>query len=464
MWSIHVNLKPFPSFVLLPKFWTDNSIGIPNKHQEPEPQIKKWNISEINRDYKKYPDFIDNIRKYKAFFNLPCNTEDYQRVAHDCYNTYHPINYESKAGDISNTLDFLKHIFGGNAFVRLSQDRDTKELNYMECAILGDPFTVALDYLTLMYRHPTQMLPVPCLVSPENNTGKSSFLKWLKDIYGSNCTIVGNEEFKMSFNSHYIAKFIIGIDEGFIAVEKKTEKERIKKLATDEKQFLQFKGVDVQEIDFYGKLIICSNDADKLMKIEEGEIRWFIIKVPPLKSEDPKKRDKMRDEIPAWLHFLKHREIVHPNEGRAWFNPKYLETDQLKVIINATKSNVEKELSEFISDMFLTFRLDSIRIHLDHIVEQLNKQSKWRVNKNEIKDFLKKKKGMKPLEVKHIKVPLSFDDLGKITYLTGKHRAYEFLVKDWLTPEELEEFEASEIDQSEPVKKEWYEQNEPAPY
>jgi len=103
-----------------------------------------------------------------------------------------------------------------------------------------------------------------------------------------------NERFKQSFNSHYISKYIIGIDEGFLDVDKKSEKERLKKLATDDRQYLEFKGADTQEIDFYGKIIICSNDADNLMNIEDGEIRWWVVRVHPFTKEIPSLRDTMR--------------------------------------------------------------------------------------------------------------------------------------------------------------------------
>ena len=35
--------------------------------------------------------------------------------------------------------------------------------------------------------------------------------KLLQAIFGSNATVLNNEQFKMSFNSHYISKFIIAL-------------------------------------------------------------------------------------------------------------------------------------------------------------------------------------------------------------------------------------------------------------
>lgn len=398
-------------------------VGVVNgRSGEIEEEIKKWNVSEIKRDYSGW--FLDNVPKYDTWCNVPCMNGNYKRVHNNCFNLFNPITWEPAEGSIENTIFFIKHLFGGEATV--------------ENQILGDQFTVALDYLTLMYQHPEQILPVPCLVSPENGTGKSTFLKWLKDIYGSNATIIDNERFKQSFNSHYITKYIIGLDEGFIDVDKRQEKERLKKLATDEKQYLEFKGSNVFEIDFYGKIIICANDADSLMKMEEGEIRWFVVRVPTFESrgypENPDFRKNLRAEIPAWLHFLKNRKIFHPKEGRAWFKPEYIITDQMKAIVENTRNYLDRMVDLFISDMFLKYRLAELTLPLDWLVEAVNKQAKHKLDKLQVKKYLKDKKKMvaEPAP-KHIKIPTGFSDDGEtIIYYKNTDRYYVFRMEDWI--------------------------------
>jgi hypothetical protein len=404
-------------------------VAIPNKHGDMDEDIKKWKVNEISRDYKKYKDFIDEVPKYEAWCNIPQKNGVYNRVINNCFNLFHPIPHTAKEGNIENTLIFLKHIFGGQA------DIDNN--------ILGDSFTVALDYLTLMWQEPTQILPIPCLVSEANGTGKSTFLKWLRDIYGSNATIIDNERFKQSFNSHYITKFIIGIDESFLDVDKKSEKERLKKMATDDRQNLEFKGADIQEIDFYGKIILCSNDEDNIMKIDEGEIRWFIVKVPKFKgAENPTLRESMRNEIPAWLHFLSTRTVFHPNESRAWFSPKYIETEQLKVIQQNTKSYQDKVVEEFIMDQFFKYGLLEIKYHLPDLVEMVNKTAKYKIDGINLKKYLKKR-GIMPGDPERFKTPTSIDEGGTIYYQSNKQRYYLFKVEEWLTEENLEIFNKS---------------------
>lgn len=428
-------------------------VQVPNKHGDTQEEIKKWSIGEIQRDYgKKNPHFIDDIPKYDAWCNIPSMMVDsYKRVHNGCFNLFNPIAHGLADGVPFNTLFFMKHLFGGKGSVTMSHNVATRELEIEEVAILGDPFTVALDYLTVMYQYPDQILPVPCLVSEANGTGKSTFLKWLKDIYGSNATIIDNERFKQNFNSHYITKFIIGIDEGFLDVEKRAEKERLKKLATDDKQFLEFKGADVQEVDFYGKIIICSNDAKSLMKIEDGEIRWFVIEVPTFASqgypEDPEFRNKMRSEIPCWLNYIKNRKIVHPKEGRAWFKPEYIMTDQLRVIIEHTRNYLDKVVDDYIEDMFKTYQVAEIKISMNYLTDMINKSGvKYRVDKISVMKYLKEKKKLTLSEKpEYISTPCDFSEEGmSIIYFKQTARYVTLKREIWLknevaTPPALEE-------------------------
>jgi hypothetical protein len=406
------------------------TIGIPNKHGELERTIVPFKISEIQRDYKKFPNFIDNIPKFDAFCNEPNWTDTYKRVHNGCYNICEPLTHDFKEGSFENTAKFLKHIFGGQGNIK----------DGMECVILGDQFTVAMDYLSIAFQHPKHMLPVPILVSKENGTGKSTFLKWLQGVWGNNVAVLNNELFKMRFNTHYITKFFITIDEGFLDVDKKAEKERIKQLVTTDTAYMEDKGVSVKKFPYYGKLIICSNDADSVMKMEEQESRWFVIKVSPIPEEsfDPELENKMKEEIPAFIHWLKNRQIFHPKEKRLWFDPKYFITEQFKTIVENTKSSLYKEIQNLIEDMFITYEINEMRIDLAWLTTTLNKDLKYRVNKTEVKKFLKETKGMLPTDNStNVRIPILWKDgpLGEQTveFLTYKARPYIFHAQEWVT-------------------------------
>ncbi|MEQ9286956.1 MAG: DUF5906 domain-containing protein [Cyclobacteriaceae bacterium] len=409
-----------------------------DKYGEPQLVLIPFRVGEIARDYKKHPDFLESIPKYDSFCNEPDCSENYKQVHLNNYNIFSQLKHEINAGEFPHISKFLKHIFQGSADIN----------NNIE----SDQFTVALDYLTLMYQMPKQMLPVLILVSPENGTGKSTFLKWLKAIYTTNMVILGNEQFNTKFNAHFISKFIIAIDEGFLELEKKAEKERIKMLATADTVHLENKGVDQKEIPYYGKLMICSNDADRVLKVDEGETRWFVVRVPviPKENRDPDLEHRMKKEIPAWLHFLKHRKVFHKKKDRLWFSPEQFETDQLRKIQETTKNRLDRVFEYWLKEQFLLFKLPVLKYHMTHLVETLNnsKTSKYKIDEIDLKAYLKEKKGIFPDKLNKINIPLCYQNIEgvlpgespQITFLKTTQRAYIFRYQDWLTEEEILEF------------------------
>lgn len=389
-----------------------------NKHGKLEQDISKWKIGEIMRDYKKFDGFIDSIPKYDGFCSVPGWGENYKRVHHNLLNMFAPLDHETKEGEFPQIKKLLKHLFRGQG-------------NF-DNNIEGDLLTIALDYLTIMYQYPQEQLPVPCLVSPEFGTGKSTFLKLLQAIYGSNMAVLNNEQFKMPFNSHYITKFIISIDEGFLDVEKKAEKERLKQLATADTQYLQIKGVDMMKFNYYGKLILCANDADKIMKMEEGEDRWWVVRVYPIdeSEKDPNLEAKMFLEIPAFLHFLKNRTIFHKKETRFWFRKEFIVTEQMKKIVNATKSRLEQEVDTYLHDFFDTYENNEIEFTLDMLIENINRTAKYRISKIDLKYYLKEKKNLIPsMKTKRIR---KIEDNELMAY-TVVGKPYIFTRSEWYT-------------------------------
>ena len=60
-------------------------------------------------------------------------------------------------------------------------------------------------------------------MSTERNTGKTTFLNWLKAVFEDNMTINKNEDFRSQFNSDWSDKLIVGIDE--VLLDKKEDSE-----------------------------------------------------------------------------------------------------------------------------------------------------------------------------------------------------------------------------------------------
>ena len=405
--------------------------------------LENFKVGEIARDYKKFPNFLDECPKYDGFTVEPNFNGEYQRVIRNNLNLIVPLNWQPKAGPIDNTLAFMKHIFGGEGNVEL------KEGQLVETNITGDTFTVALDWLTVAHNHPKHQLPVIILVSKENKTGKSTFLKWMTWIYGSNATILNQAQFQMKFNNHYASKFFIGLDEAMQNSDKSTEKDRLKHMVTSDEIMIERKGVDLKPVPFYAKLAFTSNDAEKVMKIDDEDTRWFVVKVPPLPAEDVEMQAKLIAEIPAWLHYLHARRPHHERVSRLWFRPEDFITEQFHKVREATKGRLERTIEHFIREMFMTYRLDEFRLPLKWLVKQLNEEGKYRTDELEVRTYLQEKRGMEHQPPRRNRIPVGFKmdpmtnelDLKSIDYDTvGISRAMVFKVTEWLNEEQLAEF------------------------
>lgn len=345
-------------------------------------ELYLWKSGIIKQDYGHVPRFINMIPKYISFVNVPDNTENYKQTIEGCYNLYEKIRYKPKSGEIINSLNFLKHIF-------------------------QDKIEIGLDYLTVLYKFPTHALPVLCLVSEGNNTGKSSFLKWLNEIFGNNAIILGNKDFESNFNSHWASKLIIGIDESFI--DKRIIKEKIKHQSTEANINLEAKGRDIVKMSWIGKFILCSNDEANFIQADKEDQRFFVLKIPVI-PESAYKLDYLeilKSEIPSFLNFLQNREITHPRTGRMWFNNKEYETDAFRKTVRNSRHVIEKAMIGYFSDIFDStediFEIRFIPKLLGDKIKEEIKFFKGLVNA-EIERILKDKWGLLPLEK-----PMKFD-------------------------------------------------------
>ena len=107
-----------------------------------------WNVETLRQDFGK--DYLARIPKYDGFCTVPDHT-NYRREIHGFLNRYEPIPFQPAEGDFPHIRGFLSHIFG-----------EQVEMGY--------------DYLH------------------ERNTGKTTFLNLLKQIFGGNVTFNTNED------------------------------------------------------------------------------------------------------------------------------------------------------------------------------------------------------------------------------------------------------------------------------
>ena len=161
-----------------------------------------WNNETLRQDYGKH--YLATVPKYDGFCTVPEHV-NYQPVVGKFLNLYEPITHQPQEGDFPSIRSLVEHIF-------------------------GEQYELGMDYLQLLYLQPIQKLPILLLVSEERNTGKSTFLNFLKALFQNNVTFNTNEDFRSQFNSDWAGKLLIVVDE--VLLSRREDSERLKNLST----------------------------------------------------------------------------------------------------------------------------------------------------------------------------------------------------------------------------------------
>lgn len=333
---------------------------LPSLSRESVEVLINWSPELIRQDHGK--NTLSEIEKFDGFICVPeHNPSLFKKRVGDYYNTYHQISHAPKEGEIANSLHFVEYIF-----------REQKE--------------IGLDYIQLLYLKPTQILPILCLVSNLRNTGKSTFLKWLKNIFEYNMTFLTNNDFSSQFNQDYTDKTVIAVDEVLFKTDELTE--RIKYLSTTNTHKTEAKGKDKKENPFFGKFILCSNNETNFIKIDALEIRFWVLKIEKYQSEDVDFLDKLTKEIPAFLFFLSNRKLSTENQSRMWFLPQQIKTKALERLVKFNSSKFELELAGILLNIMDNLDVNQIDFSLTDLQNILNK-FRVKYDMNQVKNIMK---------------------------------------------------------------------------
>jgi hypothetical protein len=338
------------------------NLKIPNRYGELTTTYRGRLKGTITEDHGK--GILNHIAKYKEFCNVP-DHRNYQRIIHNCFNVYHPFLHVPEEGDCGLTIEFIKHIFGTD---ELLLDDGSKICRY----------ELGLDYLTLLYKKPQQILPILCLVSKERQTGKTTFAKWLKMLFTENMAIVGNQDFENAFNAHWITKLLVCVDE--TKIDKHHVVERIKSLSTSTHTMLNAKGKDQVEVETFLKFILLSNNDNSFINIDKEEIRFWVLRVPTITKKQMDLEVQMMDEIPAFLNFLNNRKMVTECQERHWFKTDYLRTDTLDEIKRNSAPSLWKLIKSRLQIMFEDFDVKEISLPSNEIREYLLRGHRYEDN------------------------------------------------------------------------------------
>ena len=394
-------------------------IKVPNKHGVLEYQYVKWQSGTIISDHGK--DIIQHIQKFEAFCVKPDHI-NYQQIINNCFNRYRPFEHEvGNSNECPVTLDFIKHIFG------------------------EDQYELGLDYIQILLKNPQQTLPILCLVSKENNTGKSTFIKLLKAIFTGNMAIIGNSDLENDFNAGWADKLIAACEESFI--DKKKTVEKVKSLSTGDKIQINQKGVDQVEIDCFIKFIFCSNNEDNFVIAGEHDERFWVRRVPKSEKENVTLLQDMISEIPNFLYLLNQRSLSTKHESRMHFDAKILRTDALRKLIEGNKSGMEKELNTVLKHLFSDTGFWKLELTLGYITDHLLRR---KYEKNYVEKILRERFNLKAaLSTKRFKYPEIQKSLAKgeitaeIVMCGDIGKPYTFEADKYLNADELEVFTLS---------------------
>lgn len=399
-----------------------------------EINIVRWSKENINQDFYNSKEFIKMIEKCDAFTNIPENDpEKYQQIiisekdgiTSRLYNRYSPVTHVPEEGGWRTINKLLHHIF------------DYKNL-------AGESlYDFALDYIQLLYMQPAKHLPILCLVSKERGTGKTTFLNLLRAIFVENMRILDSERLMSKFNGSWAGKLIVSVDESFINMDEKNGAgNKLKMIATNATIPCEGKGKDSTEVPNISKLILCSNDEYNFVKIDMEENRYCIIKVNPIEdSKDPHMFDKMLQEIPAFLYFLKNRQLYYPEKSRLWFEETLFETEALNKIKERTESAAVKHIKDVIREQFYIQKTDTIKLSAKVILDLVKNDYRF-ITKMTVKEWLRDS-GYKNGTATNFKYKYNYDD---DVFIYAKDRCYTFRMYDFFTDAEIEEFGKSETE------------------
>ena len=324
-----------------------------------------WNNETLRQDYGKH--YLATVPKYDGFCTVPEHV-DYQPVVGKFLNLYEPIGHQPEKGDFSSIHSLVGHIF-------------------------GEQYELGMDYLQLLYLQPIQKLPILLLVSEERNTGKSTFLNFLKALFQNNVTFNTNEDFRSQFNSDWAGKLLIVVDE--VLLSRREDSERLKNLSTTLSYKVEAKGKDRDEIAFFAKFVLCSNNEYLPVIIDAGETRYWVRKIDRLQSDDTDFLQKLKAEIPAFLYHLQHRSLSTEKKSRMWFAPSLLHTEALQRIIRSNRNRLEIEMHELILDIMDRVGMDTFSFCPDDILILLG-NSHVKAERYQVRRVLQERWKLKP--------------------------------------------------------------------
>lgn len=296
---------------------------------------------------------LKKVKIYDWFCNIP-NYKDHREAVGNFYNLQHPLPkpiYQSqvKEKQVENILSLFEHI-GKNATIEHNgQQLEGKEL--------------LLDYIQLLLFHrqgiAVQRLPILCLVSQEEGTGKSTFADFLiNELLGDNHIKIQNSNFSSDFNEPYVTRRATTIEE---ANFQKKDLNNLKDLTGSD--FIVVNGKNDKEHKAANilVLIMVSNDEKRFSFVSKDDTRHWVIKINTLNKKDVSIKDKIKSEISYFYKYLLDRPLYleqyfPDNIDRYYFPPFTIRTKAWHKAVRYSLPKDCEPIRDYIEELFYLFQ------------------------------------------------------------------------------------------------------------
>lgn len=161
-------------------------------------------------------------------------------------------------------------------------------LQHVLCNNKMDVYRWVMSFFAHLFKFPEQRPHTSLIFKGGEGCGKGLFMeKLIKNMVGDKFFLqtTSMEEVVGNFTGAINNKMLIHFDEAYVAGQKKEYDERMKALATEDKQRVTYKYKNAEWVPFFGRLVFTSNKADCVNASEDAR-RWMLVEC----CEDWRKR------------------------------------------------------------------------------------------------------------------------------------------------------------------------------
>ena len=323
-----------------------------------------WDKQTMTQDFgtdhvKRFPE----SNKYTGFCNVVNFIDDIETIGTE-YNRFERPKWKPTPGEWPTTEKLLRKVFS---------------------QVGTDQWEEGLDWIQLMITKPKQSLHCLILGSESREAGKDTFVEWLQMLLGKQNTYFADiENFLKPFNSAFADKCLIALNEVKFSSINAGSMERIKQYITQDTVLIDEKFQTPVTVDYYGKMVMLTNNVHDFMKLDDEENRFWIRTMPELdkkKEFDKDFKTKLANEIPHFVDFIINRSLKHTEKlTRFWLPESITHTSERERLVENSKSSLYLEIRDMFEDIFnerknvkeLNFSARDIRDHLKKYYEVIH--------------------------------------------------------------------------------------------